>query len=114
MYGAFYNWPAALQGAAPATTEEHAPIRGVCPEGWHIPSQAEWRQLAKYVLDAGLAAVGSDGVVDDTALAKALASKEMWLLPPFLAGVDALQRTSDRISFLFGRRGRAIVGSCLL
>lgn len=86
MYGAFYNWPAALQGAAPATTEEHAPIRGVCPEGWHIPSQAEWRQLAKYVLDAGLAAVGSDGEVDDTALAKALASKEMWLMPPLVEG----------------------------
>lgn len=85
-YGAFYNWPAALQGAAPATTDEHAPIRGVCPEGWHIPSQAEWRQLAQYVLDAGLAAVGSDGAVDETALAKALASKEMWIIPPFIEG----------------------------
>jgi len=88
VYGAFYNWPAALQGAAPATSADSAPIRGVCPEGWHIPSQAEWKQLAQYVLDAGMAAVGSDGAVDETALAKALASKEMWIIPPYIEGEE--------------------------
>lgn len=85
-YGAFYNWPAALQGAAPSTTADGAPIRGVCPEGWHLPSQGEWRQLAQYVLDAGMAAVGSDGAVDETALGKALASTQLWMLPAFIEG----------------------------
>lgn len=25
------------------------PLRGVCPEGWHLPSTAEWVQLVKNV-----------------------------------------------------------------
>lgn len=33
-YGALYNWEAALI---------------VCPEGWHLPSNAEWEQLAQYI-----------------------------------------------------------------
>ena len=59
VYGAFYNWPAALQGAEPQTSAGQTPVRGVCPEGWHIPSQAEWQQLAQYVLDAGMAAMSN-------------------------------------------------------
>lgn len=85
-YGAFYNLPAALQGADPAVSDDHAPIRGVCPEGWHIPSQSEWKQLAQYVLDADMAAIGSDGIADETAIAKSLASKELWQLPAFIEG----------------------------
>lgn len=70
---------------------DQAPIRGVCPEGWHIPSQAEWQQLAQYVLDADMAAVGSNGEVDETAIAKALAmdypdDELMWNLPSMIEG----------------------------
>ncbi len=82
MYGAYYNLPAALQGETPLAVGESRVIRGVCPEGWHIPAQEEWDRLAAYVRDNGLAAVGSDGVVDETALAKALAAPQMWMLPP--------------------------------
>lgn len=85
-YGAFYNWPAALQGEAPCVSDDQTPIRGVCPEGWHIPSQAEWTQLSRYVLEAGFAAIGNDGVADETALAKALASTSLWQLPAFIEG----------------------------
>ena len=31
VYGAFYNWKAALQGEEPQTSADQAPIRGVCP-----------------------------------------------------------------------------------
>ena len=91
VYGAFYNWKAALQGEEPQTSAELAPIRGGCPEGWHIPSQAEWQQLAQYVLDADMAAVGSNGEVDETAIAKALAmdypdDELMWNLPSMIEG----------------------------
>lgn len=91
VYGAFYNWKAALQGEEPQTSADQAPIRGVCPEGWHIPSQAEWQQLAQYVLDADMAAVGSNGEVDETAIAKALAmdypdDELMWNLPSMIEG----------------------------
>lgn len=81
-YGAYYNLPAALQGDDALKPGEIRRVRGACPEGWHLPSQAEWQLLAKYVLDAGMAAVMSDGRVDETAIAKALASQTMWIMPP--------------------------------
>ena len=33
-YGVLYNWPAALSA---------------CPPGWHLPSDAEWKQLEMYL-----------------------------------------------------------------
>lgn len=82
-YGAFYNLPAALQGEKALTETEARTVRGICPEGWHLPARREWQQLADYVLEAGMAAPLDDGTVDPTALAKALASVDMWLLPEF-------------------------------
>lgn len=40
-YGRLYNWFAAMQGA---TTTEAVPsgIKGICPDGWHLPSSAEF------------------------------------------------------------------------
>jgi uncharacterized protein (TIGR02145 family) len=35
-YGVLYNWPAAMEA---------------CPDGWHLPSDAEWEQLAQYISD---------------------------------------------------------------
>ena len=76
---------------AKAAYEAGETVQGVCPEGWHIPSQAEWQQLAQYVLDADMAAVGSNGEVDETAIAKALAmdypdDELMWNLPSMIEG----------------------------
>ena len=30
--------------------------KGLCPSGWHIPSQAEWNELAQYYEDNGMVA----------------------------------------------------------
>lgn len=81
MYGLFYNLPAATQGEALVKVGEGRIVQGICPDGWHLPSQAEWDALAQYVLDAGMAAKMSDGTVDDTAIGKALASTDMWMMP---------------------------------
>jgi uncharacterized protein (TIGR02145 family) len=52
-YGRLYNWATAM--ALPAnceTTSCSSQIstkhRGICPSGWHIPSNAEWDQLYRY------------------------------------------------------------------
>lgn len=82
-YGAYYNLPAALQSEIASGENETRNIKGVCPDGWHIPSQKEWQTLSKYVLDSGMAAIMSDGQVDETAIAKALASTTMWMLPEY-------------------------------
>lgn len=43
-YGALYTWTAAVNGADVASSGS-APIQGVCPSGWHLPSDEEWKQL---------------------------------------------------------------------
>jgi len=40
-YGKLYNWYAVNDA------------RGLCPEGWHVPSDADWTQLVDYVADQG-------------------------------------------------------------
>src|SRR5574344_393885 len=47
-YGVLYNWPAAMNGAASSTTNPSG-VQGVCPDGWHLPSDAEWTELTNYL-----------------------------------------------------------------
>lgn len=50
--GVMYNWFAAIQGGIenagdPAAVPSN--VQGVCPDGWHIPSEAEWAVLYEWV-----------------------------------------------------------------
>lgn len=74
IYGRLYMWSAAMDSAGifglngkdrgdDKILYPVYPVRGVCPEGWHLPSKAEWNVL--------LAVVGGSG---------ALASVEGWWL----------------------------------
>ena len=78
-YGRLYTWAAAMDSAAKFSNagkgcgygEKYNPkkysprkIRGICPEGWHLPSDAEWETLftavgGKYV--AGTKLKSSNG-----------------------------------------------------
>lgn len=53
-YGGYYQWNEAMQYVATLGA------RGICPRGWHIPTQAEYTTLQTYVSDDGnaLKAVG--------------------------------------------------------
>jgi uncharacterized protein (TIGR02145 family) len=53
-YGVLYNWPAIMNGASGSVANPSG-IRGVCPTGWHLPSDAEWTQLADYLGGAAIA-----------------------------------------------------------
>jgi uncharacterized protein (TIGR02145 family) len=50
-YGRLYDWEAAMEGAAGSTSIPSG-VQGICPDGWHIPSDEEWEKL--------------EGEVDDT------------------------------------------------
>ena len=39
-----YNWPAAMNLAG-SSNENPSGVQGVCPNGWHLPSEAEWQEL---------------------------------------------------------------------
>lgn len=43
-YGVLYNWRAAMQGA-PSSSSNPSGVQGACPNGWHLPSDAEVKQL---------------------------------------------------------------------
>lgn len=45
--GGLYNWDEAMQYS---TTEG---AQGICPDGWHIPTDAEWYTLENYLKDTG-------------------------------------------------------------
>ncbi len=47
-YGVLYTWAAAMNGAASSNSNPSG-VQGVCPDGWHLPSDDEWEELAEYI-----------------------------------------------------------------
>lgn len=47
-YGALYTWPAAMHGSEGSDTNPSG-VQGVCPVGWHLPSDSEWKQLEMFL-----------------------------------------------------------------
>ena len=73
--GYLYNWPAAMHGASSSNTNP-SHVQGICPNGWHLPSDAEWTQLTDYVGSRSEFVCGGN----TENIAKALASTEYWSL----------------------------------
>ena len=48
IYGLLYNWKAVMHNSASSTSNPSG-VQGICPTGWHVPSDAEWTQLISYV-----------------------------------------------------------------
>ncbi|MDR3013040.1 MAG: hypothetical protein LBU70_07505 [Chitinispirillales bacterium] len=48
FYGRLYDWATVMNGA-PSSSAAPSGVQGVCPDGWHIPSDAEWDILVRYV-----------------------------------------------------------------
>jgi len=53
-YGRLYDWVTAMALDASCKTSNcsdkiSAKHKGICPSGWHIPTQAEWNTLSSYV-----------------------------------------------------------------
>jgi uncharacterized protein (TIGR02145 family) len=48
IYGALYTWAAAMNGATSSSTNPSG-VQGVCPSGWHLPSDEEWKLLEMHL-----------------------------------------------------------------
>ena len=72
-YGRFYNWAAAMHGSASSFANPSG-VQGVCPDGWHLPSDAEWTQLTNYVASDNANVCGGNPAY----IVKSLASTEGW------------------------------------
>lgn len=53
-YGRLYSWSEAMAGRASSTASPSG-VQGACPNGWHVPSDAEWSTLDAFVGDASTA-----------------------------------------------------------
>lgn len=48
VYGALYTWAGAMNSEASSELNPSG-VQGACPAGWHLPSDAEWKQLEMYL-----------------------------------------------------------------
>ena len=73
-YGYLYNWAAVMNGDSSSFANPSG-VQGICPNGWHVPSDAEWTQLTNYVGSQTQYRCDNSSVK----IAKALASTTGWL-----------------------------------
>jgi uncharacterized protein (TIGR02145 family) len=52
LYGGLYTWATVMNGAGSSISNPSG-VQGICPTGWHVPSDAEWTQLVDYVVAQG-------------------------------------------------------------
>jgi uncharacterized protein (TIGR02145 family) len=63
LYGRLYTWHAVVDAS------------GICPDGWRVPTQAEFYVMRNYLRDNGY---NYDGTTTGDKYAKSLASREGW------------------------------------
>ncbi len=93
-YGLLYNWPAVMHGAASSETNP-SNVQGICPNGWHVPSDAEWTQLTDYVSSQNEYVCGND----NTYIAKALASTTGWNGSTYTCAVGNMLSNNNATGF---------------
>ncbi|MEN9355681.1 MAG: Chitodextrinase precursor, partial [Fibrobacterota bacterium] len=54
QYGRLYTWSEVMQGVSSSSTSP-SNVRGICPTGWHVPSDPEWTTLGNYMDASGAA-----------------------------------------------------------
>lgn len=72
-YGYLYNWKAVMRNSSSSSVNPSG-VQGVCPTGWHVPSDAEWSQMIAYLSSHSEYVCNGSG--DN--IAKALASENGW------------------------------------
>ena len=94
--GLAYNW-AATMGYAGASTVNSNPsgVMGICPAGWHVPSNDEFQDLINYVNShSEYQCGGTDGYI-----AKALASTAGWQSSTATCGVGNTPANNNATGF---------------
>ncbi|MFH1161130.1 MAG: fibrobacter succinogenes major paralogous domain-containing protein [bacterium] len=47
-YGKLYTWAAVMHGSESCNSNPSG-VQGICPGGWHVPSDSEWMQLEMFL-----------------------------------------------------------------
>ena len=72
-FGYLYNWKATM-GHEKSSGTNPSGVQGICPDGWHVPSDAEWNELEHYLIGSEKYACSDNA----EHIGKALASTEHW------------------------------------
>ncbi|MBQ9436174.1 MAG: fibrobacter succinogenes major paralogous domain-containing protein [Bacteroidales bacterium] len=93
-YGLLYNWKAVMRNLSSSSANPSG-VQGICPTGWHVPSDAEWTQLTDYV--------GSQSHYqckdNSSNIAKALASATGWNSSTSTCAVGNVQSENNTTGF---------------
>lgn len=62
LFGRLYTWSEVMDGSSSSNAAPSG-VRGICPEGWHVPSDAEWSMLVRQVdsTESAIRLKSSDG-----------------------------------------------------
>ena len=93
-YGLLYNWSAVMNGEA-SSNRKPSGVQGICPDGWHVPSDAEWTQLTNYVGSQNQYCCSNNSAN----IAKALASKTGWKDSPYTCTVGNVSSFNNTTGF---------------
>lgn len=93
-FGYYYNYPAIMHGSS-GNNGNPSGIQGICPTGWHLPSSAEWDELASYV-GAQSAYQCSNNA---TSIAKALSTAKDWVQSDVTCATGNMQGTNNATGF---------------
>lgn len=95
-YGYLYNWMAVMNGTSSSETNPSR-VQGVCPTGWHVPSDAEWTELETFVSSQSQYVCNYQNL---SYIGKALASTTGWSSSTSTAcGVGTTQSTNNATGF---------------
>jgi uncharacterized protein (TIGR02145 family) len=84
--GRLYTWYTVMDGSS-SSNNSPSGVQGICPSGWHLPSELEWDELMAYLLSEYPSDAGLDGD-DYLYLGKYLKSETGWDDFNAIAGLD--------------------------
>ncbi|MCX6224381.1 MAG: PKD domain-containing protein [Bacteroidia bacterium] len=93
IYGVLYNWSAAMNGGSSSTSVPSG-VKGICPNGWHLPGDGEWTILTDYLTNNGY---GYGGSGDD--IGKSMASASGWAISSEAGTIGNNQSTNNSSGF---------------
>ncbi len=92
--GYCYSWNAVMHGASPSDANPSG-VQGICPTGWHLPSDAEWAELEDYVASQDTFKCDNNPAY----IAKALASTTDWCSSGGTCAVGTNQSSNNSTGF---------------
>jgi len=92
--GYLYNWPAVMRGVSSSSANPSG-VQGICPTGWHVPSDAEWTQLTDYVSGQSEYLCSNNPEF----IAKVLASTTGWISSSSTCAVGNSQEPNNSTGF---------------